>query len=295
MPLRKTLIINLSNNAIEYIKKMAENYSCSIRRDNADFYLMYYLNFQAQAAALFKVANGLGIDASSKVVEIGSGIGTRCMLLNGIFQCDITGLEPHPKTYSALSNCISEMIMCNPHLFYIPLDRCGESTGLKSLEYDYILSYEVLEHVYDPKKVIMETYRLLKPGGKAFFSTCNYASFYEGHYRILWNPFASRAECKRRIVSLALNPDFMDELNFVTKRQLVSYVEEAGFSKISFNPVYPDVATPNISSCFPQGFALPLQLLGRPTFLQKVIQKHSIARILSLFDREYKLYVELVK
>lgn len=287
--------INLNNELLNNVKVLADDYSKSITRDSADFYLLYYLNFAAHLCALYPVVVGLGVDNTSKVVEIGSGLGTRCMFLKGLFGCDVTGVEPHSETYMTLDNCISEMLNSNPHLKYNIVNSMGESTGLTSGYYDCILSFEVLEHVKIPKQVLAETYRLLKPGGKAFFSTCNYASFYEGHYRIYWNPFASVEDNKKRILRKGFSTKFLEELNYITKKQIVEYVEEIGFSKLAFEPPYSVRNIPDFNVNFPEKFKLPPPVIARPTYLQRFIQKPLIHKILRLIDREYKISFELVK
>lgn len=49
----------------------------------------------------------------------------------------------------------------------------GDATDctLSSRSYDLVVSCDVLEHVEEPKKLVSEAYRLLKPGGIFFFHT----------------------------------------------------------------------------------------------------------------------------
>ncbi len=64
----------------------------------------------------------------------------------------------------------------------------GENLPVASASVDLIVSLQVLEHVQNPKRVIEEAYRVLKPGGCFFFAYENYLSFYEPHYRVRWLP-----------------------------------------------------------------------------------------------------------
>ena len=125
----------------------------------------------------------------------------------------------------------------NPSLEYEILNCGGESVPLDDESVDFIYSFEVLEHVQDPYKVLSEIYRLLKKGGKAYISTCNYDSFYEGHYKRFWNPLIAPEGNKRNFVKKGLSPHFFDELNFITKKKIVEYVNDIGFSKCEFDPI----------------------------------------------------------
>ncbi|HEU5115000.1 MAG TPA: class I SAM-dependent methyltransferase [Candidatus Paceibacterota bacterium] len=52
-------------------------------------------------------------------------------------------------------------------------DVRGDVTALpfKDEEFDVVFCFEVLEHVANPVKAVLEIHRVLKPGGKAFAST----------------------------------------------------------------------------------------------------------------------------
>lgn len=67
---------------------------------------------------------------------------------------------------------------------------CEDQTiPLADERFDYIVSFQVLEHVGEPETIVNESVRLLKPGGTMYHICPNYASFYEGHYKVMWLPF----------------------------------------------------------------------------------------------------------
>jgi 2-polyprenyl-3-methyl-5-hydroxy-6-metoxy-1,4-benzoquinol methylase len=73
----------------------------------------------------------------------------------------------------------------------------GKSINLPDNTFDYIVSFQVLEHVETPDRISLEFFlgdliRLLKPGGIMYHRAPNYNSFYEGHYCIPWFPFLNR-------------------------------------------------------------------------------------------------------
>jgi SAM-dependent methyltransferase len=53
------------------------------------------------------------------------------------------------------------------------LPGTAEATGLPSEQFDVVTCASVLEHVKDPQAAFGEVYRLLKPGGIFWFSTCS--------------------------------------------------------------------------------------------------------------------------
>ena len=57
---------------------------------------------------------------------------------------------------------------------------CGDATSLpfETESFDIIICSEVIEHIPDAKKVILEFHRVLKPDGKLLLTTPNWLSFY---------------------------------------------------------------------------------------------------------------------
>lgn len=58
--------------------------------------------------------------------------------------------------------------------------------------FDYVVSFQVLEHVKSIEHIFNECVRILKPGGMMYHICPNYQSFYEGHRKIIWLPFLNK-------------------------------------------------------------------------------------------------------
>jgi hypothetical protein len=142
--------------------------------------------------------------------------------------------------------------------------------------------------------VISEAYRLVKPNGKFFFSTVNYFSFYEGHYRIPWIPGQNKNFASAWIKLFGRNPKFLDEINFITLKEILIHLYDAGFKSIKLGYDYPSVDLPHLTVNYPEGFS-PVTIKIRRSALQVYIQHPRIHKVLSRFKMEYKLYVEAVK
>lgn len=68
----------------------------------------------------------------------------------------------------------------------------GGAVPLADASFDYIVSFQVLEHVESVEHVLAESRRLLKDGGMMYHVCPNYRSFYEGHFKVIWLPFLGR-------------------------------------------------------------------------------------------------------
>lgn len=73
------------------------------------------------------------------------------------------------------------------------LGAVGESLPFADSSFDLIVSLQVLEHVQNPAKVVLELYRVLKPGGEMFIAYENYLGFREPHYDVPWLPLLPKS------------------------------------------------------------------------------------------------------
>lgn len=103
-----------------------------------------------------------------------------------------------------------------------------------------VISNQVIEHVKDPKKCVLEIFRVLKEGGILYLRAPDYStSFYEPHYRIFWTPFfntrtkTSHFFTKMYLKILNRPVAGLKYLNFITKKELISALKDAGFSQIT--------------------------------------------------------------
>ncbi len=120
-----------------------------------------------------------GLLSGKVVLDLGAGLGglSAEMARRGAI---VLGMEPG----SGWRAIAAERVGGNA----VVLGACGENLPVASGSVDLIVSLQVLEHVQNPKRVIEEAYRVLKPGGCFFFAYENYLSFYEPHYRVRWFP-----------------------------------------------------------------------------------------------------------
>jgi|GEM_PF-926169 len=115
----------------------------------------------------------------------------------------------------------------------------GENLPFKPESFDVVISNQVIEHVNDPKKCVMEIFRVLKDGGILYLRAPDYSlSFYEPHYRIFWTPiFNGRTKLSLMLTKIYLKiqnkPSAgLKYLNFITKNELIRTLKDAGFSQM---------------------------------------------------------------
>lgn len=159
----------------------------------------------------------------SKVLEIGGGEGITLVTLelNGY---DAYSIEPKEKYVENARMLLKENGIDTNKV----KQGYSEEIPFPDNFFDYVISYQVIEHVGDVTKTFKEVERVLKPGGETLHICPNYRSFYEGHYRVLMLPFMNKKMFKIYISILKkiffwkrfASTSYIDDLNFVTADQI---------------------------------------------------------------------------
>ncbi|MHC5059869.1 MAG: class I SAM-dependent methyltransferase [Planctomycetota bacterium] len=142
---------------------------------------------------------------NKRILEIGFG--------NGLFleQCQKAGLAP-----TGLE--VREDLYKNAKSRYPDMDLIlydGLKIPLPDESFDFVVSYQVLEHAGAIKDVLAECIRILKPGGIIYHVCPNNFSFYEGHYKIIWLPFLSKSSGRLYLKMLGRYTPYYESLNIL--------------------------------------------------------------------------------
>jgi len=142
---------------------------------------------------------------NKKILEIG--------FKNGLFlnECHKGGLRP---TGIEINSEYYEKVKSKyPDLDVFLYD--GRLFPLPDESFDFVVSYQVLEHVASLEHIFNECIRILKPGGLMYHVCPNYFSFYEGHYKIIWLPFFNKALGRLYLKMLRRYSPYYETLNIV--------------------------------------------------------------------------------
>ena len=101
---------------------------------------------------------------SGNVLELGCGAGRG---MRAIAQaCDgYTGIDKNEKLLERLQAAYPD--------FHFRHQSIPPLTGVKDNSFDYVVTFQVIEHIEDDKKFLEEIHRVLRPGGQAIITTPN--------------------------------------------------------------------------------------------------------------------------
>lgn len=101
---------------------------------------------------------------SGNVLEIGCGWGRGLHLLTEAAD-HYTGIDKNAELIAALSKAYPESTFIQANI--PPLGTLADNT------FDYIVTFQVIEHIENDDLFVKECYRVLKPGGKLLLTTVN--------------------------------------------------------------------------------------------------------------------------
>lgn len=124
---------------------------------------------------------------------------------------DPVGLEVEKDYYESTARRFKGMKL---HLYE------GLKFPVEDRTFDYVVSFQVLEHVNSAEDVIKESIRVLKPGGTIYHVCPNYKSFYEGHYNCLWLPFFNKSLGRIYLKLIGKNIDYYEHLQIIKPKTI---------------------------------------------------------------------------
>jgi 2-polyprenyl-3-methyl-5-hydroxy-6-metoxy-1,4-benzoquinol methylase len=140
-----------------------------------------------------------------KIFEIG--------FRNGLFidECRREGLLPTGLEINR--EYVEEVKTKFPNMDILWYD--GGTFPVPDASYDFVVSFQVLEHVNSTEHIIDESIRILKAGGIMYHVAPNYHSFYEGHYKVIWLPFLNKTLGRYYVKMLRLDGPYYELLNII--------------------------------------------------------------------------------
>lgn len=111
------------------------------------------------------------------------------------------------------------------------LEGVGESVPFSDDYFDCVTTFQTLEHVQNPEKVLEEMIRVTKVGGGIYIRCPDYRSTFEAHYQLPWLPLFPRALAKLYLRALKRPEAGLDCIKYVTKpriRKWLTQMEKSG-------------------------------------------------------------------
>ena len=174
---------------------------------------------------LSKVAPYIRLAADSKVLDLGSGVGSFVVACRrkGL---NCFGIEPDRiGNGTALTSIqVARRRIAEP----VFAAATGENLPFADGSFDLIVMNQVIEHVSDQARVLAEATRVLKPGGVLYVACPNYLRFYEPHYKIFWVPLMPKALGKIYLGVRRRRAVMLDQISYTTNRRLQKLVEALG-------------------------------------------------------------------
>ncbi len=210
----------LQSAIIDDLASAADVVGISIR----DF-LPAFLEEERHAEKFRSLERYVGSLAGKRILEVGAGHGA--MVVYGIlYHLDMWGLEPPHERFEGHFEIAQRLLLENGIL--PDRIRCGVGEAIPFADgaFDLVFSFQVLEHVRDPRQVLAESWRVLKPGGSLFCQAPNYRTFFEGHYNVPWPPGMPKWMAKGYLRLIGRNPEYLNHINFLNQPQLQRWLDE---------------------------------------------------------------------
>jgi SAM-dependent methyltransferase len=158
----------------------------------------------------FLIECGIECPRGKKILEIGFKNG---LFLNECREVGLisTGIEINREYYEKVKAKYPDLdvLLYDGQIFPVPDEF-----------FDFVVSYQVLEHVSSIEHIFNECIRILKSGGIMYHVCPNYFSFYEGHCKVIWLPFFNKALGRLYLKLLGrYNPGY-ETLNLINPKLL---------------------------------------------------------------------------
>ena len=198
---------------------------------DAKIYALHYLNKPRFEFFDRYVSDWQGL----KVLDVGCGGGFSCEFM-AARDVVVSGLDQSQKCIDAAQK---HAIASGFNIDY----RCGvgEQMPYADNTFDLALCVDVLEHVADVQQVLVEVFRILKPGGVFFFDTIN--RNLKSKFAMIWLMENLLGEIQKGV---------HDWNKFITPQDLTAWLNQTGFGQVEINgfDVFGDALRLNFKTYF---------------------------------------------
>lgn len=163
-------------------------------------------------------------DHTGKILDMSCGVGT--FAFHGLRKgYDVYGIEPENWKLEYIKLKIKEQNL--PKIWEQRFIKgIGENLPFKDDTFDYIITYQTLEHVQNLEKCIDEMIRILKNGGKLKIHAPDYDSFYEPHYHLIFFPKMNKKLASIYLKILRRPTIGLNTLNWTTSKSILKILSK---------------------------------------------------------------------
>ena len=163
-------------------------------------------------------------DHTGKILDMSCGVGT--FAFHGLRKgYDVYGIEPENSKLEYIKLKIKEQNL--PKIWEQRFIKgIGENLPFKDDTFDYIMTYQTLEHVQNLEKCIDEMIRVLKNGGKLKIHAPDYDSFYEPHYHLIFLPKMNKKLASIYLKILRRPTIGLNTLNWTTSKSILKILSK---------------------------------------------------------------------
>ena len=159
-----------------------------------------------------------GFSPKAKVLDLAAGCG-QFVQYGSMAGYDMWGVEPEKWKLELIKRKF-EYLGLSAQREQVR-EGVGEALPFSDCTFDCVTSYQTLEHVQDPLKVLREMVRVTKAGGGIYIRCPDYRSTYEAHYRLPWLPLFPRRLAKQYLRLMARPVAGLDTIQYVTKPRIL--------------------------------------------------------------------------
>ena len=169
----------------------------------------------------------------ARLIDVGAGQGAG--VLEALHRgANAHGIEPGPE-FAALARRRLDEAGYDPERVH---ETGGEELPFPDESFDYAISLRVLEHVEDPRPLLEEMYRVLRPGGEAVVRCENYLAFREQHYRVPWLPMLPKSIGNVYLRAIGRDPSFLENyVYYTTYPQIWKISSGVGFENRTYEKI----------------------------------------------------------
>jgi ubiquinone/menaquinone biosynthesis C-methylase UbiE len=168
--------------------------------------------------------------SGARLIDVGAGQGGA--VLEALHRgADAHGAEPGQE-FADLARMRLQEDGFNPERIHVTK---GDDLPFPDNSFDYAISLQVLEHVENPRPILEEIYRVLRPSGESIIRCENYLSFWEQHYNVPWIPLLPKRIGEFYLKMIGRDPSFLSDYVFYsTYPQVFRLAVEVGFKSETY-------------------------------------------------------------